>query len=270
MTREELIEYIKMRLSSCDSNVEKNSLTRIYVEDRFSHQKKIWSDEELALVEEDLKKLESGYPVQYLVGKAYFYNRFFSVDESVLIPRPETEELVALATKQISGKDTVLDIGTGSGCIISVLAMLHPTANCVGLDASEEACSIAAKNSAQLSNVSILHGDFLDKSRWNDFPVPDVLVSNPPYISHAEEKVMSTSTLAYEPHMALFPLGDDPAIFYKVIAAYATMKMSPGAWIFLELNEYNWNEVKQIYSGFKSVEIHLDMQGKERMFSCQV
>ena len=182
MNREELKSFLLARLADSVLSTEKESLVRIYMEDAFDHSKASWSESDVKQAEADIDRIIGGYPIQYIVGKAYFYNRFFTVTEAVLIPRPETEELVALCVASMKEEYTLLDIGTGSGCIVASVASKFQSSTCIGIDVSQEACQLALENAQNLDNVMIKNIDFLDESAWDALGKIDFLVSNPPYI----------------------------------------------------------------------------------------
>jgi release factor glutamine methyltransferase len=215
-----------------------------------------------------VQKAADGWPVQYLTGKAHFYGRIFKLNREVLIPRPETEELVHECLKEIKpGKRvSVLDIGTGSGCLAITIALERPNAEVVAVDLSGEALEIAEVNAKQLgADLRFKKVDFL-KDPGGVGSGFDFLVSNPPYISEDERSKMSASTLSHEPDLALFPLGDDPLVFYRRIAHNLAHILKPGGGIFLELNEYRAADIRKIFHPVLSeLQILGDMQGKERI-----
>ncbi len=210
-------------------------------------------------------------PVQQILGKAWFYNLEFMVNEHVLIPRSETEELVLEANNfiQKSNATNVLDIGTGSGCI--AIAIKHHNANVhvTALDISEAALSIAKKNAdTHKATINFLLLDFLKDEADNSFEKCDVIISNPPYIP--SEELLDRNVMDYEPHLALFVPTNDPLIFYKRIHLFAQNHLAENGKIFLEVHEKFSSETANIFveSGF-NVEIKKDMQGKNRMLICE-
>lgn len=216
-----------------------------------------------------LNDLIIGKPIQHILGEAHFYGFVFKVDKNVLIPRPETEELV----DWIIGENNtpanqnlrVLDIGTGSGCIpISLKKYLHHS-EIYTLDVSPEAISVAKENANGLDvKINFIEGDILTFKSDLKF---DIIVSNPPYVRHLEKEEMHNNVLAHEPHLALFVSNDDPLVFYKAIADFALTNLNPGGQLYIEINEYLAKETINILSdkGLKSIELKLDMQGKDRM-----
>lgn len=216
-------------------------------------------------------RLLAHVPVQYVLGEAWFAGMKLYVDESVLVPRPETEELVAwIAEDMREGKTrcrSALDIGTGSGCIAISLKKKFPGLSVRALDYSEAALNVAIKNAMlQAAQVYFIRNDFLDEHGWNNFGKFDLVVSNPPYIRRSEAATMQPNVLEHEPHLALFVPDEDALIFYRKIAAFGKDHLEPGGAIYLELNEALGAETATLFQsqGYRT-EIRKDMQGKERM-----
>ncbi len=225
------------------------------------------TETELTLLNHQLSRLANGEPLQYVTEVADFYGHKFRVGPEVLIPRPETEELVALVLKTLTkeSKFTVLDVGTGSGCIPISLRLERPHWNINALDISSNALAVAKWNAAELSApVYFTQADFLDETTWDNFTIPNVLVSNPPYIAKEEAAQMTRQVLDFEPQNALFPEGDDVIIFYRKLAKYAALKNVP--LVFLELNPTFVTETAKLFTelGYQATIIN-DMQGKQRM-----
>ena len=255
---------------------EATSMSRIIFEDSF----KIYDfsstqlldssqQETLKTIEERLLKNE---PLQYVLGEADFYGLRFKVDPRVLIPRPETEELVYWILEDVksSGKNeqSILDIGTGSGCIPITLKKENPQLSLHAVDISDGALELALENA--LKNevlVDFLQVDILKESNWGEIPLMDIIVSNSPYIPLSEIKLMPKHVIAYEPELALFVENEDPLIFYYQIAKFALEKLQIGGTLYFELNEYNANEVAAMLKqkGFESIIIRKDLSGKDRM-----
>jgi release factor glutamine methyltransferase len=219
------------------------------------------------------QELSIGKPIQYIFGETIFYGLKFIVNSSVLIPRPETEELVHLIIESIrqstDTKTTLLDIGTGSGCIPITLKKNLPNLQVSAIDISPDALMVAKKN-AELNKVTVdfIHGDILN---YNDAKLYDVIVSNPPYIKEDEKQFMHQNVLAYEPHLALFVSDENPLLFYKAIAAFCMTNLAENGYLFFEINEYLGQQVHQLLeeNGFRNIQVVKDMQGKDRMVSCQ-
>ena len=221
-------------------------------------------------------------PVQYVLGEAWFYGMPLYVDEHVLIPRPETEELVEWVVKderdrlQISGyreqgtrsRPAILDIGTGSGCIAIALKKNIPESEIYAIDVSSKALAVAQQNAKiQQTAVQFLQVDFLNADHRNALPFFDIMVSNPPYIPAKDKKEMRKNVLDHEPHTALFVEDNDPLLFYSAIAAFAVLHLRPGGCIYTEIHETMGEAVKDVFTqqGFKYTILRKDMQGKQRM-----
>lgn len=242
------------------------------------------SDTELEELNYIFEKVCNHYPIQYIFNKAYFYGLEFYVDKNVLIPRPETEELVHLILSQNNATNiNVLDIGTGSGCIAIALKKNKPNWNLFAIDISDNALNIA-KNNAALTQVEVafLKQDILQKIEWNNLAIEnfntiklpnkfDIIVSNPPYIPMLEIEKMSASTVLHEPHLALFVEDDNPLLFYEKISNFALENLTSTGILYFELNEFNAADVCKILDlkGFKQIEIIKDMAGKNRMLSAK-
>jgi release factor glutamine methyltransferase len=230
------------------------------------------------LYEEYSSELLTHKPVQYVLHEAWFYGMHLFVDENVLIPRPETEELVDWVIREIKmaqsgpkqddSKLTILDIGTGSGCIAIAIKKNLPHEDLLAIDLSEGALQVAQKN-AKTQGVSIrfMQLDFLNESDYEMIPPVDIIISNPPYIPLFDKAGMQKNVLEFEPHLALFTGDNDPLVFYEKIAVFARKQLKAGGRIFVEVPESNGQQVAQLFSksGFGSIELRKDMQGKERM-----
>lgn len=211
-------------------------------------------------------------PVQYALGYTWFYKQKFSVNPSVLIPRRETEELVYRIIKECRGrKVSILDIGTGSGCIAVSLQLEIPDAEITAIDISSEALETAKKNASDLKADKICFDkmDILKESDWSKFGKYDVIVSNPPYIIEKEKAEMHNNVLLHEPHQALFVNNGDPLQFYKAIAKFAQTHLKKGGQLFFECNEIYAAQTEKLLNqdGFGHTEVLKDMQGKERIVS---
>lgn len=211
-------------------------------------------------------------PVQYVLGEAWFKEMKLTVNEHVLIPRPETEELVDWIIDDIkkSGDEDIslLDIGTGSGCIPIAIRKKITTATVSAIDISDDALQVAILNSIQQNAlVDFLHLDFLDETQWNQFGKYNVIVSNPPYIKASEEKLMAENVLKFEPHLALFVPDNDALLFYKAIAKFSLTHLRSKGYVYVEINEALGEDVVSLFTthGFSDVVLKKDMQGKQRM-----
>ena len=214
----------------------------------------------------DIQRLKHFEPVQYIYGVAHFYKLKFKVNAHVLIPRPETEELVDLILKQTSNHPlNIMDIGTGSGCIAISLASNLSNANVYAMDISEQALKIAQEN-AEMHQVKI---QFLkqDVLILNELPEKfDIIVSNPPYVRELEKNEMHANVLNYEPKIALFVQDQDPLIFYRKIAALAFQHLNPHGLLGFEINQYLGDDTVQAIQsvGFNNVKLIPDFLGQNR------
>ncbi|HEY6505327.1 MAG TPA: peptide chain release factor N(5)-glutamine methyltransferase, partial [Chitinophagaceae bacterium] len=219
---------------------------------------------------EFIKRLLAHEPVQYVLNEAWFCGLKFYVDKNVLIPRPETEELVEWVISNCKFPvDTlsILDIGSGSGCIPIFLKRKLRKAEVWSCDVSEAALRIAEKNAATLgADVNFLLLDFLDKEKRNKLPSFDIIISNPPYIPEKGKQQMQLNVLSYEPHTALFVPDNDALIFYKAIAEFGKDHLTPAGTIYTEIHEDQGKAVSTLFESYGySAELKKDMQEKERM-----
>lgn len=232
------------------------------------------SAEDKARLEAQVQRLVQGEPVQYVTGKAWFAGRCFDVKPGVLIPRPETEELVELVRGSIGApteKVQILDVGTGSGCIAITLALELKQAQVTAMDVSEDALNIAMENARNLcADVRFMKADILTAEPPSC--IYDCIVSNPPYICDNEKVDMEQHVLEHEPHLALFVPDNDPLLFYRAIAKYALKALKTGGALFFEVNAlYATDTAEMLRSlGYADVEIHDDAYGKPRMISCKL
>lgn len=236
--------------------------------DRILRKTELLEPEQEALLLADLRTLLTGKPVQYVLGEAWFDGMLLQVNEHVLIPRPETEELVHWVAESAPVAPAILDIGTGSGCIPLALQKRLPEAMITGLDISVEALALAKENATcQRLPVRFLKADILDKATWTDLPGYDLIISNPPYIAQREKKDMHDRVLDYEPHLALFVPDDDPLLFYRQIARFTNRHLYPGGALYLEINEALSADTVRLLEqeGFKEIVLRKDLQGKDRM-----
>ena len=215
-----------------------------------------------------LNDLKKGNPVQYALGETDFMDLVFEVNSNVLIPRPETEELVHWIICNNKNKSPkILDIGTGSGCIAISLAKYLSNAKVSTLDVSEDALKVA-KHNALINhvNVDFIYGDILELLEIVGTPF-DIIVSNPPYVRELEKQVMNSNVIDFEPHLALFVSDNDPLIFYRTIAQKSRNWLKANGQIYFEINEAFGNEIKDMLTGigFRDVEIRRDINGKDRM-----
>ncbi len=214
-------------------------------------------------------------PVQYVLNEAWFCGLKFYVDNNVLIPRPETEELVewiistpiAIGVKFPVEKLSILDIGSGSGCIPVSLKRSLRKADVWSCDSSEATLKVASQNAATLgAEVNFIQLDFLDEKSRKQLPLFDIIVSNPPYIPEKNKEQMQSNVLNYEPATALFVPDNDALVFYRAIADFGKTHMNPGGAIYTEIHEELGPEAVKVYESFGyKTELKKDMQGKDRM-----
>lgn len=229
---------------------------------------------ELIILYDIAKALSTHQPVQYILKEAHFYGLKFYVNEQVLIPRPETEELVELVLNEYR-KEThndlrILDIGTGSGCIPISIKKNAPAAEVYAIDISVPALEVAQKNAAaNKTTIHLRQADIL-KIRSIDDLTFDYIISNPPYIAKSESAQMAKNVLDFEPHLALFVENDDPLLFYKKIAEFAQANLGKGGKLFFEINQRLAAEVSSLLKekGFRKVEVMKDISGNDRIVWC--
>lgn len=256
---------------------EARSIARIVFEDAFGAKRpaeKEFSPEEKARFVEIHHRLVQGEPVQYVLGEADFFGLKFAVNAAVLIPRQETEELVAwvLEWLKTSGRNApaLLDIGLGSACIGVSLKYKRRDIQLLGLEKSPEAMRVATGNAERIlgaGRFSFFMGDILDRDSWPLFPALDVVVSNPPYIPQTERTLMPEHVLAHEPELALFVPDNDALLFYRTIGQFSLEKLKPGGALFFECNEFNAQAAAALLRdlGFIQVQLRQDMSGADRM-----
>ncbi|MDD4141900.1 MAG: peptide chain release factor N(5)-glutamine methyltransferase [Bacteroidales bacterium] len=225
------------------------------------------------LLYQRFNRLMKNEPVQYVTGKSYFYGRAFFVDESVLIPRNETEEMVSkiLSIEILSEQPLkILDIGTGSGCIPVTLSLERPNWQVSACDISRKALDIATRNSRDLSaKVTFLQDDILNPRAFSPENLFDVIISNPPYVTEEEKVLIKHNVLDYEPAAALFVPDDDPLKFYRAIGSFCKNHLKSSGRLYLEINERFGDGVASLFSDmFEKVEIISDLHNKQRFAFC--
>lgn len=240
---------------------------------------KAFPEKELTVLQQELSssilmELKTGKPLQYILGYTEFYGLKFVVNPAVLIPRPETEELVEWILNSVDAAKnlSILDIGTGSGCIPISLKKHLPKSNISAIDISPEALQ-TAKINAELNEVDIA---FTEADILKDIhPIThnlQLIVSNPPYVTPADKAQMHLNVVNFEPHTALFVPQDDPLLFYKAIADFALANLSSGGLLFLEINESYGQKTTELLSrkGFKNIDVKKDLSGRDRMVKAQL
>ncbi len=229
------------------------------------------SEAEVQKWEAIISELKTEKPIQYIIGETWFYDSKFYVNEHTLIPRPETEELVdwIFATEKKNDKKeklTILDIGTGTGCIPISLKKNLPQAEVSAIDVSEEALKVAQRNALENKvEINFILQNILEtEDLKQQF---DIIVSNPPYVRNMEKQEIKKNVLAFEPHLALFVEDNDALLFYRKIAQLALKSLTPNGLLFFEINQYLGKETVELLEnlGFKNIELKKDIYGNDRM-----
>ncbi|MBS1651497.1 MAG: peptide chain release factor N(5)-glutamine methyltransferase [Bacteroidetes bacterium] len=220
----------------------------------------------------DLKKLKTACPLQYVTGSAWFYNLKFVVTQQVLIPRPETEELVELILKEKNTKVKLLDIGTGSGCIPISIKNNKPSWQILACDISEQALTIATENALKLkTSINFINANIFDAAFCSHFTEKlNIIVSNPPYIKLNEKQTLAKNVINFEPHLALFVENEDAIIFYRHIIKLCRTLLEKNGKLFFELNPITANNVynEAINSNlFSEVKLIKDLSGNDRFLT---
>ena len=273
MKLKEAIEQLNSALSSIIEPRELQAVIRVICEDIFNYDQvdvALRQESELPdfvpqRVADIIARLRRHEPLQYIVGHARFHGHQFKVTPAVLIPRPETEQLVDLIVDENPGSDLrVLDMGTGSGCIAISLARALKFAQVDAFDISRDALAVARDNAAALKvRVRLFESDMLSPQPPGRY---DIIVSNPPYVCWSEREAMDRNVKDYEPGQALFVPDNDPLLFYKAIAPYAAQSLERGGRLYLEINQRFGSEVKRLLeaAGFNDVRIIDDSYGNPR------
>ena len=240
------------------------------------------SSEVLTLLKSSTKLLEQEIPIQYIIGKTEFYGFPFILNEHVLIPRPETEELVTFILDKVSKLESyhtikkentikILDIGTGSGCISIALKKSLPLAEISALEKSDKALRIAEKNThLNKVDINLIQQDILKTTQLNN--TYDIIVSNPPYVRESEKKEIKNNVLNNEPHMALFVEDNNPLIFFDKIAELAKNHLTKNGLLFFEINQYLGKETVDLLrlKGFNTIELKKDIFGHDRVIIASI
>lgn len=276
MTISAFKKYFKAELSGLYTESESIFLSSLFIHqitgfDNF--QQRRFSEQELLTADEEklshlVSELKTGRPYQQILGETEFYGMKFFVDENVLIPRPETEELLEIAIREIKNSKfkgqniKILDIGTGSGIIPLVLKKYFPEAHVSSVDFSEKALNTAKRNAGyhQLE-INFIHADYLNYEPGEDY---DIIISNPPYIGIEEEIEIADSVKEFEPKMALFSPTADALIFYRKIAEDAKKYLSEDGLLFLEINQKLGPETLDLYHYFSNVQLLKDLSENDR------
>ncbi len=278
MTIQAAIQYSIEQLKIIYAEGEAIAITKLVMEnltgfrstDGYYEKEKIFSSEQVIRLNNILDRLLTHEPVQYVLNESWFYGFKFYVDRNVLIPRPETEELVDWIITDYRfpiDKLKILDVGTGSGCIPIILKKELGTAETWSCDISEAALKVAKKNAiTNNTDINFLQLDFLDKQQWQQLHFFDLIVSNPPYIPEKDKEEMQANVLQYEPATALFVQDNDPLVFYKAIAEFGKTHLNKNGSIYLEIHENLGETILQLFgeNGYIT-KLKKDMQGKDRM-----
>ena len=239
------------------------------------HGEDILPQAQLDRMEACLKQLRQHIPVQYVLGKSYFFGYTFMVSPAVLIPRPETEELTDLVLQYVRKQSSrtplrVLEVGTGSGCISIALKKQAPQLDITAVDIAADALAVAKRNAEKLqAEVHFRKCNFLDEKEWSALGSFDIIVSNPPYITEREQEAMQVHVLEQEPHGALFVTDGDPQQFYRKIAQFAGDHLKATGAVFLELNQYFAGDTQALYTaaGWQA-DLLRDLNDNDRMLRC--
>lgn len=235
---------------------------------------------QLETIDTITERLKRNEPVQYVLGEAWFAGMKFKVNKNVLIPRPETEELVDWVIKEINTQYSmlnvqcsILDIGTGSGCIPITIKKKLPKADVSAIDVCSEALFIATGNAIEHdTEIDFILFNFLDEEKWAALGQFDIIVSNPPYVKQSEKDGMHARVKEFEPHLALFVPDNDALLFYKKLSGFSLQHLSPGGSLFVEINEALGDTIVNLFrsAGFINIEMKKDLQGKDRMVMVSV
>ena len=276
MTANQAYDFLCVKMEGHYDARESSIIARYLIEDLFSksfHSDKLLNQSEVDVLENTALRLQKNEPWQYIGGVADFYGLKFNVNPSVLIPRPETEELAYLAIDIIKKYNisSVMDIGTGSGILPITIAKKAAIREVYGLDVSVGALE-TAKSNANLHEVQIqwIHSDILDRNLWSKLPKVEIIVSNPPYISRDEKVEMHANVLDYEPELALF-VQNSPLEFYDAIADFVILFQDSDCKLLVEINEKYGKEVSNLFmdKGLKNIILLQDLQGKDRIVGAE-
>ena len=278
MTIQDARAYLQLQLTAVYENREAanitdwvlESLTGLSKSARLVRQQEQLTTDQKALLDQHLPDLLRHRPVQYVLGESWFHGLRLYVNENVLIPRPETEELVdwIISEHQQQQQLRILDIGTGSGCIPIALKLALPQATVYSCDVSAGALEVAKQNAADLeADIHFIQQNILDASLWEQLPEVDLIVSNPPYIPEHNKETMHANVLEHEPHLALFVSNGDPLTFYRAIAELSVIKLKDDGAVYAEIHEDLGAATLALFQekGFGRVTLRHDMQEKDRM-----
>lgn len=273
-----ILLHIRTELSSYYSPGEVTALSRILVTELLGIENIIYylkepialNTEQQTILQWALERLKEECPIQYILGYEEFCDLRFKVNSSVLIPRPETSELVEWVEREATGAPRILDIGTGSGCIAISLAKKMPNSHITAWDISTDALSVAKENNRlNGTDVTFAQTDILSYNPTGE--TFDIIVSNPPYIREEEKKEMQPNVLNWEPHTALFVPNNDPLLFYRTIAKKALAMLVPGGRLFFEINRAYGKEICNMLNdyGYTQIKLHKDFADNDRMIKAE-
>ena len=278
MTVQESYSFLKIQLQKLYEDRESANIADLVIDqitgysktDRIVQKNIPLSTQQATQLDKITSELLQHRPIQYVLQEAWLAGMKFFVDESVLIPRPETEELIEWILHDIQqnkGVQNILDIGTGSGCIPIILKKKNERLQITSVDISADALKVAAKNAADLyAEINFQQIDFLKEGEWKQFSHFDLIVINPPYIKQSEITSMHKNVVAFEPHLALFVPDNDALIFYKKLANFGRTHLSINGNIFVEINETLSEDVITIFQDNQYiVELRKDIHQKDRM-----
>ena len=276
----EIVKYIDKSLEELYTSSERKLIASLLIEKiiglkqevQFVNKNTKFSEEQCAQLVSFIERLKKNVPLQYILGKTEFYGLKFLVDESVLIPRPETEELVEWIILDNINKSNIslLDIGTGSGCIPIAIGVQLPHSSLHAIDISDNALKTAKKNSERHNIKVNFHQK--DVFTWNTEDMWDIIISNPPYIPEKEKQNMDDNVLLYEPHEALFVPDDKPLMFYKQIAEFAIGHLNSHGKLYFEIHYDKGKEIVQLLNdlGFINIQLRKDISGQNRMVKAEI
>lgn len=278
MTIQEATYFLMNQLRTMYADGEASEITDRVMErltgsmkaERMLYKNEAITSQEEVLLKQYAERLLKHEPVQYILNECWFYGLKFYVDKNVLIPRPETEELVDWIIRNLKfpfKELKILDIGTGSGCIAIALKRKLRKAEVWACDVSKEALEVAKQNSANLqADINFVQLDFINEKERDQLTSFDIIVSNPPYVPEKDKGTMNKNVLEFEPHTALFVKDNNPLVFYEAIADFAKTHLNKEGSVYCEIHESLGKETTALFTekGF-TVELKKDMQGKERM-----
>ena len=277
-TRRDILNHIAQPLKAMYGDFEAHSIALIAASELAGIERDAFLVDpsaplELADLDEVIARLSAGTPVQYVVGSTEFYGRRFKVAPGVLIPRPETEELVDwIIARERTHRPSFVDVGTGSGCIAATLALEIPHATACAVDLSQEALRIAGENCATLgAEVSLRHGNALVDLHQIVPHAVDFIVSNPPYVPESDLEGMDINVRDFEPHEALFVPDNDPLVFYRAIARAGHAMMPAGGRLYFEIYHHYADRMVSLLEKehYHRIEVREDLFGKPRMICCR-